>query len=118
MLGARVGRYRRGPCSIARDTGVSSNHPAIHRIWPGWTTSTNWSAVAHEFSIDLANAAALREDSDEVLDEDIPDTGALASFLAGVAGRRWADELPEHGAGGRDDDDAAHREGAGVSRAS
>jgi DNA helicase-2/ATP-dependent DNA helicase PcrA len=56
-------------------------------------------SVAHEFSIDLANAAALREDSDEVLDEDIPDTGALASFLERVSLVADADELPEHGAG-------------------
>ena len=56
-------------------------------------------SVAHEFSIDLANAAALREESDEVLDEDIPDTGALASFLERVSLVADADELPEHGAG-------------------
>jgi DNA helicase II / ATP-dependent DNA helicase PcrA len=56
-------------------------------------------SVAHEFSIDLANAAALREDSGEVVDEDIPDTGALASFLERVSLVADADELPEHGAG-------------------
>jgi DNA helicase II / ATP-dependent DNA helicase PcrA len=56
-------------------------------------------SVAHEFSIDLANAAALREESDEVLDEDIPDTGALASFLERVSLVADADEVPEHGAG-------------------
>ncbi len=56
-------------------------------------------SVAHEFSIDLANAAALREESDEVLDEDVPDTGALAAFLERVSLVADADELPEHGAG-------------------
>jgi DNA helicase II / ATP-dependent DNA helicase PcrA len=56
-------------------------------------------SVAHEFSIDLANAAALREDGGEPLDEDIPDTGALAAFLERVSLVADADELPEHGAG-------------------
>jgi DNA helicase-2/ATP-dependent DNA helicase PcrA len=56
-------------------------------------------SVAHEFSIDLANAAALREESDEVLDEDIPDTGVLAQFLERVSLVADADEIPEHGAG-------------------
>jgi DNA helicase-2/ATP-dependent DNA helicase PcrA len=56
-------------------------------------------SVAHEFSIDLANAAALREESDEPLDEDIPDTGVLAQFLERVSLVADADELPEHGAG-------------------
>src|SRR5882757_1171257 len=56
-------------------------------------------SVAHEFSIDMANAAALREESDEVPDEDIPDTGVLAQFLERVSLVADADELPEHGAG-------------------
>lgn len=56
-------------------------------------------SVAHEFSIDLANAAALREDSDSQLDEDVPDIGALAAFLERVSLVADADELPEHGAG-------------------
>jgi len=56
-------------------------------------------SVAHEFSIDLANAAALREESDELVDEDIPDTGPLAAFLERVSLVADADELPEHGAG-------------------
>ena len=55
-------------------------------------------SVAHEFSIDLANAAALREESDEAPDEDIPDTGVLAQFLERVSLVADADELPEHGA--------------------
>ncbi|MGB8408266.1 MAG: DNA helicase PcrA [Mycobacterium sp.] len=53
-------------------------------------------SVAHEFSIDLVNAQALRE---EELDEDIPDTGALAAFLERVSLVADADELPEHGDG-------------------
>ena len=52
-------------------------------------------SVAHEFSIDQANAAALREGDDE----DVPDTGALAAFLERVSLVADADELPEHGAG-------------------
>jgi DNA helicase-2/ATP-dependent DNA helicase PcrA len=56
-------------------------------------------SVAHEFSTDLANAAALREESDVELDEDVPDTGALAAFLERVSLVADADELPEHGAG-------------------
>src|SRR6201991_4039448 len=56
-------------------------------------------SVAHEFSIDLANAAALREESDEVLDEDIPDTGVLAQFLERVSLVADADSIPEHDSG-------------------
>ena len=55
-------------------------------------------SVAHEFSIDAANAAALREEG-EVLDEDIPDTGVLAQFLERVSLVADADGLPEHDAG-------------------
>ncbi|WP_026256421.1 DNA helicase PcrA [Mycobacterium sp. 155] len=54
-------------------------------------------SVAHEFSIDLANARALAED--EPIDEDIPDTGVLAQFLERVSLVADADELPEEGAG-------------------
>jgi DNA helicase-2/ATP-dependent DNA helicase PcrA len=54
-------------------------------------------SVAHEFSIDLANARALAED--EPVDEDIPDTGVLAQFLERVSLVADADELPEDGAG-------------------
>lgn len=53
-------------------------------------------SVAHEFSIDLANTQALRA---EELDEDIPDTGALAAFLERVSLVADADEIPEHGDG-------------------
>ena len=53
-------------------------------------------SVAHEFSIDLANAEALGTDLD---DEDVPDTGVLAAFLERVSLVADADELPEHGAG-------------------
>lgn len=54
-------------------------------------------SVAHEFSTDLANAAALAEDAPE--DEDIPDTGVLAAFLERVSLVADSDEIPEHGAG-------------------
>ncbi len=53
-------------------------------------------SVAHEFSTDLANAQALQE---EELDEDIPDTGALAAFLERVSLVADADEIPEDGDG-------------------
>ncbi|SPM30912.1 DNA helicase PcrA [Mycobacterium terramassiliense] len=52
-------------------------------------------SVAHEFSIDQANAAALEAPEDE----DVPDTGALAAFLERVSLVADADEIPEHGAG-------------------
>lgn len=52
-------------------------------------------SVAHEFSIDLANAQAMGD----VEDEDIPDTGVLAAFLERVSLVADADELPEDGAG-------------------
>src|ERR1700756_5102283 len=52
-------------------------------------------SVAHEFSIDQANAGALHETEDE----DVPDTSALAAFLERVSLVADADEIPEHGAG-------------------
>ncbi|TRW82035.1 DNA helicase PcrA [Mycolicibacterium sp. 018/SC-01/001] len=54
-------------------------------------------SVAHEFSIDRANALALSED--EPQDEDVPDTGVLASFLERVSLVADADDIPEHGSG-------------------
>ncbi|KCG52824.1 ATP-dependent DNA helicase II UvrD1 [Mycobacterium tuberculosis KT-0070] len=51
-------------------------------------------SVAHEFSTDRDNAAALGPD-----DEDVPDTGVLADFLERVSLVADADEIPEHGAG-------------------
>ncbi|ORW93073.1 ATP-dependent DNA helicase PcrA [Mycobacterium sp. IEC1808] len=54
-------------------------------------------SVAHEFSADLANAAALDESAPE--DEDVPDTGVLAAFLERVSLVADADDIPEHGAG-------------------
>lgn len=51
-------------------------------------------SVAHEFSTDRENAAALGPD-----DEDVPDTGVLADFLERVLLVADADEIPEHGAG-------------------
>lgn len=56
-------------------------------------------SVAHEFSIDRANAAALAEDLDEPVDEDIPDTGVLAQFLERVSLVADADDIPENGSG-------------------
>ena len=55
-------------------------------------------SVAHEFSTDQANAAAL-DDSQVPEDEDVPDTGALAAFLERVSLVADADEIPEHSAG-------------------
>lgn len=51
-------------------------------------------SVAHEFSTDRENSAALGPD-----DEDVPDTGVLADFLERVSLVADADEIPEHGAG-------------------
>lgn len=51
-------------------------------------------SVAHEFSTDRENAAALGPD-----DEDVPDTDVLADFLERVSLVADADEIPEHGAG-------------------
>ncbi|WP_368620110.1 DNA helicase PcrA [Mycobacterium tuberculosis] len=51
-------------------------------------------SVAHEFSTDRENAAALGP-----YDEDVPDTGVLADFLERVSLVADADEIPEHGAG-------------------
>ncbi len=53
-------------------------------------------SVAHEFSIDRANAAALDDGAD---DDDVPQTGILAEFLERVSLVADSDELPEHGAG-------------------
>lgn len=55
-------------------------------------------SVAHEFSIDQANAAALDE-SLQTEDEDVPDTGVLAAFLERVSLVSDSDEIPEEGAG-------------------
>ncbi|MGE0217862.1 DNA helicase PcrA [Mycolicibacterium sp.] len=54
-------------------------------------------SVAHEFSIDLANARALTDEAPD--DEDIPDTGVLAAFLERVSLVADADDIPEHGSG-------------------
>jgi ATP-dependent DNA helicase UvrD/PcrA len=54
-------------------------------------------SVAHEFSIDRANAAALREE--EPVDEDIPEIGLLAEFLERVSLVADSDEIPEGGSG-------------------
>ena len=57
-------------------------------------------SVAHEFSIDEANAAALEAESDRPPeDEDVPDTGVLAAFLERVSLVADTDEIPEHSAG-------------------
>ncbi|MET0898957.1 MAG: DNA helicase PcrA [Mycobacterium sp.] len=54
-------------------------------------------SVAHEFSIDRANAAALADD--EPVDEDIPDIGLLAEFLERVSLVADADGIPEQSSG-------------------
>ena len=54
-------------------------------------------SVAHEFSTDQANAAALGRGRPE--DEDVPDTGVLAAFLERVSLVADTDEIPEHAAG-------------------
>jgi ATP-dependent DNA helicase UvrD/PcrA len=56
-------------------------------------------SVAHEFSADQANAAALDESTQPPEDEDVPDTGVLAAFLERVSLVADTDDIPEHGAG-------------------
>jgi ATP-dependent DNA helicase UvrD/PcrA len=56
-------------------------------------------SVAHEFSTDQANAAALDESLQAPDDEDVPDTGALAAFLERVSLVSDSDDIPEEGAG-------------------
>ncbi|OBI88283.1 DNA helicase PcrA [Mycobacterium asiaticum] len=55
-------------------------------------------SVAHEFSIDRANAEALAAETDAD-NEDVPDTGVLAAFLERVSLVADTDEIPEHGSG-------------------
>ncbi len=55
-------------------------------------------SVAHEFSTDRANAAALRGGR-RPTDEDVPETGVLAEFLERVSLVADSDELPEHDSG-------------------
>jgi DNA helicase II / ATP-dependent DNA helicase PcrA len=56
-------------------------------------------SVAHEFSTDRANAAALGESLQTPDDEDVPDTGVLAEFLERVSLVSDSDEIPGDGAG-------------------
>ncbi|MGD1207495.1 DNA helicase PcrA [Mycobacterium seoulense] len=56
-------------------------------------------SVAHEFSTDRANAAALGESLQAPDDEDVPDTGVLAEFLERVSLVSDSDEIPENDAG-------------------
>ncbi|MGN6336594.1 3'-5' exonuclease, partial [Mycobacterium sp.] len=56
-------------------------------------------SVAHEFSTDRANAAALGESLQTPEDEDVPDTGVLAEFLERVSLVSDSDEIPEDGSG-------------------
>jgi DNA helicase-2/ATP-dependent DNA helicase PcrA len=56
-------------------------------------------SVAHEFSTDQANAAALDESLQTPDDEDVPDTGVLAAFLERVSLVSDSDEIPEEDAG-------------------
>ncbi len=54
-------------------------------------------SVAHEFSIDRANALA--DQAGTLEEEDVPDVGVLAAFLERVSLIADTDEIPEHGAG-------------------
>jgi len=56
-------------------------------------------SVAHEFSIDRANAAALEGSDSAIESEDVPDVGVLAAFLERVSLVADTDEIPEHSAG-------------------
>ena len=55
-------------------------------------------SVAHEFSIDRANAEALETELDAE-DEDVAEPGVLAEFLERVSLVADSDELPEHDSG-------------------
>ncbi len=56
-------------------------------------------SVAHEFSIDRANAATFEESLHTPEDEDVPHTGVLAEFLERVSLVAEADEIPEQNSG-------------------
>ncbi|MEI7544474.1 MAG: DNA helicase PcrA [Mycobacteriaceae bacterium] len=59
-------------------------------------------SVAHEFSIDRANAEALEtelDDSEDPRDEDVTQTGVLAEFLERVSLVADSDDLPAHDSG-------------------
>ncbi|SPX78650.1 ATP-dependent DNA helicase PcrA [Mycobacterium xenopi] len=56
-------------------------------------------SVAHEFSIDRANATAFDESLHTPEDEDVPDTSVLAEFLERVSLVAEADEIPEQNSG-------------------
>lgn len=57
-------------------------------------------SVAHEFSTDRANAAALQETPDDAPDDaDVPDTSVLADFLERVSLVADTDDIPEHSVG-------------------
>jgi len=56
-------------------------------------------SVAHEFSIDRANAAALADTDTDPVDEDVPDMGILAEFLERVSLVADSDDIPENSAG-------------------
>ena len=55
-------------------------------------------SVAHEFSIDRVNAAALAEEGSED-DEDLPQAGVLAEFLERVSLVADSDDIPSNDAG-------------------
>lgn len=56
-------------------------------------------SVAHEFSTDQANAAALDASKRISEDDDVPEAGVLAAFLERVSLVADTDEIPEHSAG-------------------
>jgi DNA helicase-2/ATP-dependent DNA helicase PcrA len=56
-------------------------------------------SVAHEFSIDRANADALDDPAPDPDGEDAPRTPVLADFLERVSLVADTDDIPEHGAG-------------------
>jgi len=56
-------------------------------------------SVAHEFSTDQANAAALDESLRTPAEEDVPDTGVLAAFLERVSLVSDTDDIPANSAG-------------------
>ena len=66
------------------------------RTWPGWRTSTSWSA-SHANSAPSGPTPRRCEAAEADADRwDVPDTGVLAEFLEQVSLVADADAVPEH----------------------
>ena len=97
-LDGELGELGRGGTRPHRLPRASSNPPAIHRIWRGWTTSTNWSA-SHTNSAPTWPTPRRWARSTGARRGRARHRCARAQFLERVSLVADADELPEHGAG-------------------